>query len=121
MIATVFTTIASLFGGWLNGRIERQKVQLETDLAIERKRVEADVDWEALMAQGSQTSWKDEWWTILLSVPLVVVFIPGGAVYVREGFMVLKESVPEWYMYAVSVAIAASFGVRNIIGKIGKK
>ena len=36
-------------------------------------RATSEADWEKIMAEGSQSSWKDEWLTILFSIPLVLV------------------------------------------------
>ena len=40
--------------------------------------------------------------------------------YVRAGFEVL-ETMPDFYQYTLSVIVAASFGVRSVIGIMNKK
>ena len=72
------------------------------------------------MAQNSGQSWKDEWLTILFSVPLILAFVPNGEAIVMRGFEVL-EKMPDWYQYTLSVIVAASFGVRSVIGLMNKK
>jgi len=71
------------------------------------------------MAKGSQSSWKDEWLTILFSVPLVMAFIPGMEGIVENGFNQL-EAMPTWYQYSLGVIVAASFGVRSATKFFGK-
>jgi len=39
---------------------------------------------------------------------------------VRDGFAVL-ETMPDFYQYTLSVIVAASFGVRSVIGIMNKK
>ena len=56
--------------------------------------------------------WKDEWLTILFSIPLVLAFVPGCEDIVQIGFAQL-QLMPDWYKYALSVIVAASFGVRS--------
>jgi len=51
--------------------------------------------------------------TIILSIPMVMCFIPGLVVYVERGFAVLQET-PEWYRYVIGVAIGSAFGVRSV-------
>ena len=81
----------------------------------------SEADWEKLMAQGSQSSWKDEWLTILFSIPLVLVFIGDwGRGIVSNGFVAL-ETMPEWYQYTLGVIVAASFGVRSATKFFGRK
>ena len=44
----------------------------------------------------------------------VLCFIPGWNVYVFKGFEALQQA-PEWYLIAFGTAVAASFGMRNIV------
>lgn len=59
-----------------------------------------------------QAGWKDEYWTIALSIPLFAVFCPWLVPHVEAGFAVL-ETLPDWYKGAVGVMIGASFGYRK--------
>lgn len=99
----------------ISGVIERkqQRKLVETQGKINRIQTAQDqiAEWEKVMAEASKTSWKDEWFTVLLSIPLVMCFIPGAVSYVQAGFTAL-ESMPEYYQYWVGLAICASFGVR---------
>ena len=70
------------------------------------------------MADASSSSWKDEFWTIVLAIP---VFMVGYAIAandvtvihrVAEGFVAL-EKLPEWYQYLLFIAISSSFGIRG--------
>ena len=38
------------------------------------------------MAENSKTSWKDEFFVIVLSIPLILAFIPGAEGIVDRGF-----------------------------------
>ena len=73
---------------------------------------EHEIGWDNRMATGSMTSWKDEWFTIILSIPLIGAFIPGADTYILEGFGVLAQC-PDWYKGALGVAIGAAFGMRQ--------
>ena len=84
-------------------------------------RATSEADWEKIMAQGSQSSWKDEWLTILFSIPLILVFTgEWGREVVQNGFVAL-DSMPQWYSYTLGVIVAASFGVRSATRFFGKK
>lgn len=67
--------------------------------------------WEEIHAEGSQDSWKDELWTVVFAVPLIMCFIPGMESYVHRGFAVLNET-PEWYQYTLMTLVFASVGIR---------
>ena len=62
-------------------------------------------------------SWKDEAWTIFFIAVLTACFLPWTQEYVREGFIFLDTSTPDWFANCIYISIAASFGYR--IGKAG--
>lgn len=101
---------------WLQGK---QKVQEAKD-ARTAELVRQQGTWEEIMAQGSITSWKDEWLTLLFSIPLIACFFPFLVDDVMAGFKAL-EGMPGWYQTTLSVIVAASFGVRSIIGVLEAK
>ena len=128
MIQSLVGPIASLVSTWLNGKVETKAAETKAKVAraeaeaqILLSRATSEADWEKVMAQGSQNSWKDEWLTILFSIPLILVFIGDwGRVVVADGFVAL-ETMPEWYQYTLGVIVAASFGVRSATKFFGKK
>lgn len=84
--------------------------------------IQNSADWESKMADASSSSYKDEFWTIVLAIP---VFMVGYAIAandvsvidrVAEGFEAL-DKLPEWYQYLLFIAISSSFGIRGA-GKI---
>lgn len=68
-----------------------------------------DHEWELLAIQNS--GWKDEYVTILMSIPLVLVFIPKMQPYILDGFTAL-ESTPVWYQVLAATILAAAVGIR---------
>ena len=114
--------VIDFIGKWWMRREERAAVEHKTELEIKQaeansviRRLETqqqlDAEWE--IEQIKQSGWKDEWVTILVSIPLVLCFIPGGQVYVTSGFEALKGT-PEWYQYAVLAVFAAALGFRKL-------
>jgi hypothetical protein len=116
----ILNTIATLAGTWLEGRVAKTKAKAEAEATVLIKQAESAADWEAAMARNSAQSWKDEWLTLLFSIPLIMCFIPSMVPYVQDGFAVL-ETMPTFYQYTLSVIVAASFGVRSVIGIMNKK
>jgi hypothetical protein len=101
---------------------KRKEAKLVAELAVAEaqtlakiKRLEtgqkADIAWENLSITNS--GWKDEWFTIILSIPAILVFIPGMDVYVYKGFEALKNC-PEWYNWMLGIAVGSAFGYRKI-------
>lgn len=88
-------------------KVKELQHQKEVDLiqSIER--------WEELHAKNSGSSWKDEFWTIVFSIPLVLCFIPSTVDIVNQGFQALEQT-PEWYRWCVLSLVGASIGIRKI-------
>ncbi len=127
MLNLLIGPIADLAGTWMSGKVEEKKAQAKTRVAkaeaeaiVMQKKATGEIDWDLEMAKGSQSSWKDEWLTVLFSIPLVLAFIPGMEEVVKNGFARLNE-MPEWYQYSLGVIVAASFGVRSATKFFGKK
>ena len=122
MALPIIGPLLSLGNTFLEGRNKKIAAKAEAEAKVMVAASEQVGDWERIQASNSAGSWKDEWLTILFSIPLIMAFIPGGMVYVEAGFAAL-EQMPEWYQYTVSVIVAASFGVRSAVGfmKLRKK
>ena len=68
-------------------------------------------EWERIQAENGAHSWKDEFWTIVLSIPAIGCFIPGGADVMIKGFEAMK-AMPEFYQAWLGVAVLSAFGIR---------
>ena len=81
--------------------------------------IQNDANWEQIMAESSKDSWKDEFWTIVLSIPIFMVgyAIASGDTTVIDrvhlGFDALS-TLPDWYQYLLFIAISSSFGIRGV-------
>jgi len=127
MLTALIGPIANLAGSWMDGKVEETKAaatvkvaKAKAEATIMEKKATGEIDWDIEMARSSSTSWKDEWLTILFSIPLILAFIPGMEEVVANGFAQLN-SMPEWYQYSLGVIVAASFGVRSATKFFGKK
>jgi hypothetical protein len=89
--------------------------------AIQERKIQAiqnDADWENKMADATKNSWKDEWFSLILSAPLIAVAysvaMDDSEIIARmnEAFDALN-ALPEWYQYLLFIAVTASFGVKG--------
>ena len=115
MWQSLISPIANLAGGYMKNKAEQKQAQHKAKMTM----IENDADWESKMADASSDSWKDEFWTIVLAIP---VFMVGYAIAandvtiiarVAEGFTAL-EKLPEWYQYLLFIAISSSFGIKGV-------
>jgi len=106
--------VTSIFGNWMENKKIKQQGKLEitkSKIEAEKRKIDNQFKMDANAADDMRYSWKDEFLVLLLSIPVIMCFIPGLAPYVTKGFEVL-ESTPEWYQYAFLGIIAATFGLR---------
>ena len=111
---------------FIKGKADEKKAIQERKINM----IQNDADWENKMADATSNSWKDEFWSIILALPIVAVAysvaIDDVSIIerVNQGFAALN-SLPEWYQYLLFIAVSASFGLKSadkIMGlKKGKK
>ena len=106
--------VTDLAGGYLKNKAEEKQAKHKAKMTM----IENDADWESKMAEASKDSWKDEYFTIALSAPIVFIGYAVGvddpAIIdrVKEGFNALSE-LPEWYQYLLFIAVSSSFGIKG--------
>ena len=82
----LITLVGELATTWMQGKAEEAKVKQEVKI----KAMQSEENWEKMMAEGSKTSWKDEWFVVVLSIPMIGAFIPSLVPYIQQGFVVLS-------------------------------
>jgi len=119
---TLLAGIPEAVGAYLTKRQEikaadRQRADELKD-AMHKRQVDlisqglhADMNWEMEFAKQAASSWKDEYTLIVVSIPLIMAFIPGLAMYVKLGFEAFA-STPLWYQAMVQVIFYATYGIR---------
>lgn len=123
IILPIINLVGGLFTNWLTAKHETAQAEsrikaAQVEATVKRLQTaqDAEVAWDNLMADGSKDSWKDEFWTVFLSVPLVMLFWPDPSInkIAAEGFERM-DNAPQWYVAAVMMAIAAAFGFRKFV------
>jgi hypothetical protein len=130
MIFEIIKTLLGLGAGALEKRQDLKMIELEgkTKIAVATaeaevarlgKTIDAEIDWDREATRQMQSSWKDEYLTLLLSAPMILAFMgEWGRKAVSDGFAAISTA-PEWYKVAFLVTIAASFGMRALVDKFG--
>jgi hypothetical protein len=128
MLGSLLGPVTSIVGGIVQGKMEQKAAETKAKVAkaeaqaqIMLSQATSEADWEKVMAEGSRDSWKDEWLTILFSVPLVLAFCgEWGRDIVADGFTALN-AMPDYYRYTLGAIVSASFGIRGATKFFGKK
>lgn len=110
----IISGLLTLGQTWLESRAKRKEAMTEAEAQVIKQASQSVADWEAYMAKASGDSYKDEWLTLLVSIPMILCFFPGAVDTVNAGFSALDQT-PDWYRALIMIVFAASFGVRGII------
>ena len=110
MIGQIIGAVGGLASSYLDGKVAIQKANAE----IRVKQATGELDWDIAAMNSTQNSWKDEWITLLCSIPLILAFCGDwGNQIVQAGFASL-ESMPTWYQYSLGGIVSASIGMRSV-------
>ena len=120
MIQALLPMVGELAGSWLKGKTAEKAAKSQVKIAKAEAEAEVmktaathDSKWELIMAQSTQSSLKDEIVTVIVLIPVVLVFIPGMEGVVQNGFDRLNE-LPEWYQYLVFLVCSAALGIKGL-------
>lgn len=107
---------------FIKGKADEKKAIQERKINM----IQNDADWENKMADATSNSWKDEFWSIILALPIMAVVYSVAMddvsiiERVNEGFAALNQ-LPEWYQYLLFIAVSASFGLKSADKLMGLK
>lgn len=98
-------------------KVKQQKIQrlMNSD--------DKEAEWEAIQAEGGNNSWKDEWITLIITLPIPVIFVsvilsvlfenPLIAEAATQGVTAIKELVPN-YAELLYIVCLAAIGIKAI-------
>lgn len=116
LIPKLFGAAKGAYKTYQEGKNLKKRLQIQHDI----KKLEAnekalsegrkqDTDWE--LASLKNSSWKDEFWTIMIALPLPFVWFPKTQEAVLKGFEILNQT-PDWYRWLLVTIVLAAFGIR---------
>ena len=123
LLQGLFGVASSAVEGYMDTKKAKAKQKLvknEAETSLMEKKIAGEIDWDKEAIAGSKESWKDEYLTILFSIPLLLCFIPFTVEYVERGFEALSLT-PDWYRYTLGIIVSASFGIKGATKMFGKK
>ena len=127
MINLILGPVASIVKDSVGGYVETKKAksvqkltEIKAKTSLMEKQISGEIKYDIEAIKGGKDSFKDEWLTMLFSIPLILAFIPGCEEIVSRGFEAL-DKCPTWYKAAVSAMIASVFGLRGAKQFMGKK
>lgn len=120
ILKSLLGSLGSSVVGFLDNRSQRKHEQKTQVLELEKLRHEKQIEliqngqeldnaWE--LQQIKNSGWKDEFVLLLLSIPLIMSFIPNMQSYVVDGFEALSKT-PDWYQWLILAVFTAVYGIR---------
>ena len=126
LLNAILGPLGSIASSWLEGRNEKIKANTrvkiamaEAEATVMQKKATGEIDWDVAQAKASETSWKDEWLTVVFTLPLILLLF--GEEERVNNFFIALGNCPEWYQYLLGTIVAASFGFRGAARFMGKK
>ena len=126
LLNAILGPLGAIASSWLDGRNEKIKAdtkvkvaRAEAEATVMQKKATGEIDWDITQAKASESSWKDEWLTVVFTLPLILLMF-GEEERVNNFFLALNNC-PEWYQYLLGTIVAASFGFRGAAKFMGKK
>lgn len=138
-ITGILTGGFSFLSEWWKGKQEQAKQELaikqaraHTENQIKLKQVTGEIENDAISLRQMSKSYKDEWFMILFSLPLVAMFLSPflDLIFLEEGYQdgmlgraameALKnlDAAPDWYIYIITVMVMVSYSYRKGIDKL---
>ena len=72
-------------------------------------------EWENKAVDNLSNSWRDEFVTLVVLTPCILVFFPSLQHYVLQGFDILK-TLPSWYVNLIYITVCAGLGLKGVGG-----
>jgi hypothetical protein len=113
--------ILSSVGGLATAYLESKTAVKLTEAEIKKKQLTGEIDWDLEAIRATQNSWRDEWITLLFSIPMILAFCGDwGRKIVDDGFAALAN-MPDWYQVSLGAVVASSLGIRAVSKFFGGK
>ena len=100
---------------WFSSRRAKTAAKHERELRIIAGTQEADI----VSSEGMSSTIKDEYLTLILTSPLIVIFYsavwgdPAMLEQVKVAFSAMDD-LPDWFQWSFMGCVAATFGIRSI-------
>ena len=100
--------------------LKKTEVEAKTQIAkqVAEGKLEADKlnsQWENKAVDQLSGSLKDEFITLVILLPAILVFVPYTQPFVRLGFDILG-TLPDWYINLIYITVCAGLGLKGVGG-----
>lgn len=129
MIGMIVGGLTKAVGGYFESKsqesqaksnLKKAEIEAKTSVAkaVAEGKLEADKlnsQWENKAVDQLSGSLKDEFITLVILLPAILVFIPHTQPFVRLGFDILG-TLPDWYINLIYITVCAGLGLKGVGG-----
>ena len=115
--------LLSLVSSGISAWSEQKKAKMDQKTVLESKKLDRinnsemnEAEWDKLMAEGSKESWKDEYWTLVLSIPAILAFFPDAVPDNTGHFVAVKfhyRILYGYFFHSASIVCRFAAGCRG--------
>ena len=127
MIGLIISGLTNAISGYFQNKSEVSKakanlksVEIEAKTNIAKQVADSKLssdrlisEWENKAVENLNFSWRDEFVTLVVLVPAILVFVPYFQPYVKNGFIILTN-LPDWYVNLIYITVCAGLGLRSL-------
>ena len=110
MIGALLSSLTGLATSVIDG-----KTQLKlTEAEVRKKQLTGEIDWDIAAINATENSWKDEWITLLFSIPLILAFFkcsrPQATLPLQQGSPTTRKTnkLTSWSHQPQSSAVSCT-------------
>tara|TARA_Y100000361_G_scaffold122757_1_gene115112 strand:+ start:415 stop:831 length:417 start_codon:yes stop_codon:yes gene_type:complete len=129
ILGSILSSVTSAVGGYLENKSKEaqaksqlKQAEIQSKAKIEEEIVKGNADamrlkaeWENKAVDNLSNSWRDEFVTLVVLTPCILVFFPSLQHYVLQGFDILK-TLPSWYVNLIYITVCAGLGLKGVGG-----
>jgi hypothetical protein len=103
------TAVSELGKMWLSSKQKKH----EAKMAYMNRVVQGQADYNSLAQTGMAASWKDEFLVIWFTLVMSLNFWPSAQPFMKDGWIFMKASTPDWFSYCFVGIVVATFGLKG--------
>ena len=129
ILGSILSSVTSAVGGYLENKSKEaqaksqlKQAEIQSKAKIEEEIVKGNADamrlkaeWENKAVDNLSNSLRDEFVTLVVLTPCILVFFPSLQHYVLQGFDILK-TLPSWYVNLIYITVCAGLGLKGVGG-----
>lgn len=125
IIGELIGGIGKTITGFFQKRGELKDAKHARKIALENALAKSTADWEITALEAGKFSWKDEFVTVVILLPFIVLFvgllldilIPGVGTLVvtqMDKIWLSFANAPQWYQWSFMAVVGAAIGVKGL-------